>query len=311
MLRFGIYRPHQLEEPTFRKILKSGRRISINLYHHAQTLAHADEIAEAILLLFSDDRGAYKRTYQNRFEEFDKTILAHLKSHFSTEELLTVHDVAVSDGRTALDFFRTLSDAFTQLQYTASDYNPKVYIIKKGKMHITLSHSGRVLEILLPPFVFNMIRRDSLIRYPLNYILRFLVHAVSARPLVQQYKQGLIQAEELMLFAPKVLKEAEDHTNFKLQQHNILTPLETQLHVIRAMNILNPSYFSAAEFQTVLTHLHAGLKDQGLLITGSNQDAGSIVNGGLYQKVPTGFQKIIQSGNGSPIERLILDFNPS
>jgi hypothetical protein len=74
------------------------------------------------------------------------------------------------------------------------------------------------------------------------------------------------------------------------------------------MNLLNRSYFTDDQFRVILKHIHSGLLDGGLLITGSNQDAGSLVNGGIYQKTKQGFNEIYQSGGGSPISDLIQSF---
>jgi hypothetical protein len=47
------------------------------------------------------------------------------------------------------------------------------------------------------------------------------------------------------------------------------------------------------------------------LITGSNQDAGTPVHGGIYRKSSSGFEEIHRFGNGSPIANKIALFKPS
>ena len=103
MLKFGITNLDQMRNRKFKTFLKRKRgNISITLYDKIHTFSDADTIAERILLLFSDERGAYKRTYQKRFGEFDAQVI-HELSKFSPPQ--TFHDVGISDGRTALDFF--------------------------------------------------------------------------------------------------------------------------------------------------------------------------------------------------------------
>ena len=311
MLKLGISTLEQIKDKkSLKTFFGSDKRISISLYQYIQECPDADEISERILLLFSDERGAYKRTYQKRFEIFDKKVIDIIKEIFMSSETLLCHDVAVSDGRTALDFFEKLSAEFAQLQYTASDYNPKVYLLEKGRTKVTISHTGKVLEVLFSSFVFNKTKPDAFRYYPLNHLILFFVELFAVRPLMKQYRQGLIQARELLLFAPQVLRRAQADNRFRLGQHDLLNPLEKQVHVIRAMNVLNPSYFSKSEFMVVVRNLYNGLKEGGILITGSNQDAGSIVNGNIYQKRGDGFQNILQSGTGSPIQKLILTFKP-
>lgn len=308
MLKFGIHSKNQIKkQEKFTSFLGQDKKISITLYDQIIEESNADELAERILLLFADERGAYKRTYQKRFEDFDKVVLTCLKKNFKNGASLTFHDVAVSDGRTALDFFEKMSQEFTNIQYTASDYNPKVYVVEKGKCKVTLSHSGKILEILFPPFVFNIIKPD--VHYPLNYLIKFIVERFIADPLVKKSHLKKIPAKELLLFAPRVLNASRNDVRFKLLQHNLLEPFDKSAHVIRAMNVLNTSYFSEDEFLKVLKHIYEGLEDGGIFITGSNQEAGSIVNGGVYKKDDKGFEKVWESGEGSPVDQLIVNFN--
>ncbi|MCX7353209.1 MAG: hypothetical protein NTW22_08135 [Proteobacteria bacterium] len=310
MLKFGIHNKSQIRKKVKLVSFFGGeKKISITLYDQIISESNADELAERILFLFADERGAYKRTYQKRFEDFDQIVLRYLKENFKNEMPLTLHDVAVSDGRTALDFFEKISSDFTKVEYVASDYNPKIYVIQEGKCKVTVSCTGKILEILFPPFVFNVIKRDSIRHYPLNHLIKSVVERLIAIPLVKKYQSGMIHAKELLLFAPRVLNAAQNDSRLTLQQHNLLEPFDKPVHIIRAMNILNPSYFSETEFLKVLNHVHKGLKDHGVFITGSNEEAGSIVNGGIYKKNINGFEKIYESGVGSPINQFIMNFN--
>lgn len=214
----------------------------------------------------------------------------------------------MSDGRTALDFFEKMVAIFPEIHYFASDYNPCVFVIEKGKLKVTLSHTGKVLEILFPPFVFNKIKRDSFRHYPLNHLIRFFVEKFWVNSLIKKYQQGLVNAKEQLLFAQKVLQKSQTDKRFQLGQHDLLQPFKEPACIIRAMNVLNASYFSETEFAQVIRNLYEGLRENGLLITGSNQEAGTIVNGGIYQKKDDGFLKIFNSSEGSPIEPLLLNF---
>ena len=126
--------------------------------------------------------------------------------------------------------------------------------------------------------------------------------------LVCQYHQGLVQAKEFLLFSPKVLQVTKKNKRFKLGQHDLLQPFKESFNIVRAMNVLNSCYFTEAEFEKVINYLYSGLKSNGILITGSNQGVGTLVHGSIYQKFENGFKKLFQSGNGSPIEDLILSF---
>jgi chemotaxis methyl-accepting protein methylase len=72
------------------------------------------------------------------------------------------------------------------------------------------------------------------------------------------------------------------------------------------MNVLNWSYFDTSRLLTIIDHLKASLKDGGLLITGTNEGRDSLVNGGVYVKNGERFEAILESGEGSPVRRLLL-----
>lgn len=306
MLKIGIYKVQDIETKGSTLIRKEPKNVTITLYNKIVQEPNADELAERILLLFADERGAYKRTYTKRFEEFDSISLQHIEDIFKRDELLLVQDVGVSDGRTALDFFKKIASSFSNLKFTASDYNPKVYVLEKGKCKVTISSTGKLLEILYSPFVFNAIKRDSYKHYPLNHVIRLILHFLFVTRLIKNYKTQKIHATELMLFAPQALLASKNDPRFILTQYNLLESFKEQSNIIRAMNVLNPSYFSESEFRKVINHIHTSLCNGGLLITGSNQEAGTIVHGGIYKKTIKGFQKIVQSGEGSPIDHYLV-----
>lgn len=303
MIKTGITKLNQLSnDKTFcRKELKN---VSVTLYDQTLNLVDGDQLAERILLLFSDERGAYKRTYQKRFEAFDLAVIKMLQKLPPPPQ--TFHDCGVSDGRTSLDFFEKMVAIFPEIHYFASDYNPCVFVIEKGKLKVTLSHTGKILEILFPPFVFNKIKRDSFRHYPLNHLILFFIEKFWVNFLIKKYQQGLVKAKELLLFAPKVLQKAQTDKRFRLGQHDLLQPFKEPACIIRAMNVLNPSYFCETEFAQVIRNLYEGLRENGLLITGSNQEAGTIVNGGIYQKKEMVFRKFSTPVRGHPSSHFFL-----
>jgi hypothetical protein len=305
LYKFGIYNKVQLKDlRKLKTALGDYRKISITLYDQIINEPNAEALAECILLEATDDRGAYKRTYEKRFESFDAAILNHINQQIDGKNLVLVHDLAVSDGRTAVDFFEKLSKKFPKISYTASDYSPNVFVIERKLCTVTFSPLGKVLEILFPPFVFKPLKRE---RYAsINYVLSAFLQFFVVPSILKKWKEGQIKAKELLLFAPNVLKLSQKDDRFKLMQHNILTMLPETYDIVRAMNILNTSYFSKNEFKVALKNIYQGLKVGGFFITGSNQDADSLVHGGLYQKTAKGFKKVWQSGDGSIVDELIL-----
>ncbi len=310
MLKTGIYKLSQCHEPDRTLLRNEPKNLSITLYDQLIGLPDADDLAERVLRLFADDRGSYKRTYGRRFEEFDQEVLKRIAASFAPTESLTVEDVGVSDGRTSCEFFRKLVAQYPRLRFRASDYDAEVFVIQRGRTKVTLSHTHRVLEVVFPPFVFNAAKRDSYRHYPLNHLVRLIIDRLIVRGLVASYLAGKLSAHRIVLFAPEALELAAQDPRFQLARHDLLAPLATpgQIDLVRAMNVLNPSYFGPDDIPRVLSNLHAALGANGWLITGSNDDAGSGVHGGIYQRTLAGFDAVWESGDGSPLRSQLLDF---
>ncbi len=306
MLKTGIYTLEQIKSNKFKTILGGDKRISITLYDQILNVEDSSNLAERVLLLFTDERGAYKRTYKNRFADFDRNVLEILAANFTKDSALQMQDVAVSDGRTAVDFFEKIRGQYSHIEYVASDYNPTVYVVEKGAIKLTLSRDNKIIEMVCPPFVFNAANPDVLKYHFLNRVVQFFAERIYVKPVLREFLAGKLQSREIHLFCPAATTLAKNDSRFTLAQHNILNAFKTKNHIIRAMNIFNVTYFSKDEFKIVIKNMHDGLHLNGLLIVGSNQDSGSLVHGAVYRKTQSGFVKLWQSGSGPAIDSLII-----
>ena len=309
MIKTGIYDISQLAgSPRLKSLFGRDRVISVTLYDQILDLPNADALSERTLLYFSDERGVYKRTYAHRFEQFDSQLLLLMAEEFNPQDPLILADVAVSDGRTACDLFERLAPHFPRIAHYASDYGPRILVLREGRLTVTLSRNNRILETVWPPFVFSAMTPENPLYYPLNQAIRFFVKRLLADPLRAKYLAGQIKASELQLFSMRALNLSRKEGRFHLGEQNILEPLTTPepAHIIRAMNVLNASYFGPSDMNQILGNFHNALRLGGWLVTGTNEDADSIVHGGIYQKTATGFEKVWQSGNGPVAEPLIL-----
>ena len=93
--------------------------------------------------------------------------------------------------------------------------------------------------------------------------------------------------------------------NFRFDAYGIFSGSTERFDVIRAMNILNYSYFSELQLIQAAENIVHSLKEGGLFITGSNDERGTVVNGGIYRETKGRMQRIDASGNGSEIDALI------
>jgi hypothetical protein len=279
------------------------KEASVHLYSEVEHLPDAELLAERILLRFMDQPGAYKRTYRNRFEAFDKPVIATLKQYCSHQPWV-IHDHGVSDGRTACDWFEKLEKVNEDIQYFAFDFDPEVLVLRQGRRIAVLNESGTLLQIVWPPFVFNQMNLDSYRLYPINHLVRFCIAEPSAAALVRKLRKGQIIPTKLLLFSPRALALAHRDQRFQLGKQNILEPsrLKQPATILRAMNLLNPTHFTEAQIQTALQNIRSSLMEGGLFVVGSNQEEGTGVDGAIYQKKGDQFGLIWKCGNGPMID---------
>lgn len=310
MLKTGIYDLRQARDPR-RLVSFIGRpkKLSITLYDQVAHEPNADELAERILFFFSDERGAYKRTYARRYDEFDEQALQMMQECFRADSELAVHDMAVSDGRTSVDFFRKVASRFAQVRFLASDYDAEVHVLDRGDLKVTLSRSGSLLEFVWPPFVFNTRHPEHPLYYPLNRLMQFLVRKRVVEPFVADCLSRGETGRRLRIFSMEAMRLSGIDERFVLDRHDMLEPAGGRYHVVRAMNVLNPSYFTDDELGQVFAHISDALYPDGILLAGSNEAVGSVVNGGIYRKRGGGFERIGSSGSGLPVESRLSAFS--
>jgi hypothetical protein len=314
MLRTGIYQLAQIQQgDSLKDCYGLERPISLTLYDQIQTLENPQEWSERILKFSTNERGAYKRTYSDRFEAFDYEANKLIQSSFASDSLLRLHDLGVSDGRTACDYYQKLATIYPQLEYLASDYDSQVQVYEQGKYRLTFSEQGIPLELVAPPFVFSLVKPVSWKRYPL-YRLVLAYYTKRCLPdLLRESAANPEKRHKISLFGYPAQQLAATKTNFHLLTYNILDPFThaAGLHVVRAMNVLNRSYFNESERQQVIGNIHASLLEGGLLVSGSNQEADSPVDGGVYRRTARSFQAIESFGAGHQWNDKILDWSVS
>ena len=169
--------------------------------------------------------------------------------------------------------------------------------------------TSQPLQVIWPPFVFNVEKRESALLYPINRALLVILLRTRVRRLLERYSAAdpAIRTRHIRLLAPVALDTLESDPRFDFERHDILQPLAGRFGLIRAMNILNRSYFEDDQLRVAIGHVARALTTGGLFATGSNQDAGSAVDGAVYERTTSGFQRLRSSGNGSPVDDLVLE----
>lgn len=113
-----------------------------------------------------------------------------------------------------------------------------------------------------------------------------------------------------MTFSPMAMTLAANDPRFVLLDHDLMEPstLGRPMDIIRVMNILNPRYFTGERLRKVAHHLFSGLTEGGLLILGSNEDAGTPVHGGIYQRNKDKFSLVKGLGQLHHAHQTIMEY---
>lgn len=313
MLKTGIYRLDQLNSSTLDGFFGRRKFVAVTLYPEviADNGPDRDRLLERILSRFPAANGTYKRTQRRRFAAFDTQVVRMLSERSNPGTRCSIHDVAVSDGRTAFDFFRMIDD-LTQmdLRFLASDASPDVVAVSGSDASFVVvidSDSQTPLQIIRPPFVFNVQQRESALLYPINRLILGALLRTRVRTTVKRLQAGdrRLNVSRIRLLAPDCLRLTETDPRFRFERYNILDKPREQYDVVRAMNVLNRSYFSDADIRLAVQHIHESLIPGGVFVTGSNQDAGSPVDGAVYERTVTGFRPLWSSGAGSPVHGIV------
>jgi len=288
----------------------------IGLYEEALATGgpRVDVTQEAILKPFAIANAVFKRTEKQRFSEFDAMTVRLLREVPALKERCTVHDMAVSDGRTACDFFdQLLPELGDLMEFYATDACIAVTALRRrrGRTTAVVDPQGEILQIVFPPFVLSAAMRERWLPYPVNRVLRALLMRTAVKRLMRLFREGGDGLErcEIRLLCREAREHLERNRNFHVETYDVLERPRRNYTVVRAMNIFNLSYFSADLIARAVSNLLASLDDGGVFVTGSNQDAGSTVNGTIYGKYRGGLVPMYISGEGSQIDHIVTRIN--
>jgi hypothetical protein len=309
MIKTGLYRLDQLTDlRKIRGFFGGTRRVSVTLYDKLAGIRDAEKWGECILTLFSDGRGAYKRTYARRFDHFDALAMRQIAQNFGPGRSLAIHDAGVSDGRTACDFFHLIAGRFQNVRYYASDCEPVISVLQLRTVKVVMNRNGQILEIVLPPFVFNTVRPENFRHYPINYLFSQIARKICVPRVLAAHRAGRASVSSVSLFCADAVDLTRRDGRFRLLDHDLLAgpPFPESVNIVRAMNVLNASYFNERELRRIVRRISKSLDDGGLLIVGSNEEAGSPVRGAIYRKVNGGFAELARSGSPHDAHDVIM-----
>jgi hypothetical protein len=310
MIRKGIFTIGQLKSTSFKDTFGKEKNISIFLYKQINEIKNASEkikYAELVLNRFNSDRNVLKRTYKNRFNNFDNLSVNKISEQNYDE--ISIFDIAISDGCASYYFLERVVNQFQNFCYTGSDIHINYYLNKKyesSRSYIITDENKKVVEITKPPFVWNFARTEGRFYFINNFLKKHYLKKAE-----RELKKNKIKfKEKIELIHPDFKTLLSKNSEFKVQNYNLFNEIPGKYTIIRAMNILHLGYFNDDQLILILNNLYNGLETSGLLIEGSNENAGTPVEGAIYKKCNDGFMLLSEPEKPSRIKKLILSFRP-
>ena len=287
MIKFGVYSYTTLM--LSRALPRLRFRYSIELLSKNTRDFLTTHERERVFEDFSTIDGVYKRTYQNRFANIEKAISTKIRMLFKNKTEIRVFDLAISDGVSSVEFFDQVSSELPNVPcfFDGSDKHIS-FFLQRSLFGTTIKDSyGQLTEFNFLGVSVNLAKPDHKI-YIINRLLRISI------PLLQRFTQKMTPSpEEVSTLHELCLNLLGNRKQFNVFEFDIFEPIPSKKYdMIRAMNILNHSYFSKSELRALFLNCLSGLKDEGILIFGSNTTAGSTLNGMILQKKNNSFVEL-------------------
>ena len=293
------------------------RRFSLTLLAGSQVaLRVQDEILIARLYdeLVVGGR-IHKTTRRNRFKGLDRIIVEKLIAEWPHAEEISIHDVGASSGITTLELWQAVL-AQRPARAHASDYYANMLLIRREGTPLTIAcdEEGEPLQFTWGEFVFSARQRESFLR-PVNRWLQARAMAVlpqvtevlAARKSGRDVPAGW-SIEEVGLWHPVCRLAAAADSRFTMGRHDVCMPLTPRWHFVRAMNVLNPGYFSPERQREAVRALAGSLLPGGLLLMGrTREEADSSSVATLFKSTGDGLVPILDLRGGAENRALVLE----
>ena len=284
----GIHRQEQLAGFRPSSFLGRRRLIAADLLNVIDS--DYPHLRDAYFERLVDQRGAFKRTYRHRFQSFDAAIIEAWTAQGESARPVRILDVAVSDGSTTIDLVDQLDQVIDgSFVVDATDLNTGYIVLQRATerhRRVIITPDGDIVQIVFPPFVFGNTNFRSVLLFPINRMARAFAEKF-ARQMIAGFKakEPAISASPLAVMNREFGRRLEQDKRISFVSWNVLDPWPgPQADVVRAMNLLNPGYFTLEQQQAVFKNLRNATRDGGLLAIGSNGDPDSEVEGTIYQR---------------------------
>lgn len=239
---------------------------------------------------------ASKMTSLSRFKNLNDALLPFIK----TKRIISIHDVAVSNGITSLELYDFLKKNNIKFSLDISDkYNFYHVYMVSNHIQFFLDEDKNVSFVIFFGIYFN--KSLSNFFFFSKYVTLIFTYLWS----IYDYFFAAIKKNiTINLFYPSVwsLIKSRKISYFRYDVFNSV--LKEKYDVVRCMNILILKYFSDSQIRVALHNLKESLRENGLLIIGRTSLDG-VNHVSIYKKKKGGMILVHVLGEGSELNSYI------
>ncbi len=248
-----------------------------------ENISNPGERSEAIRKIYLAN-DVCKLSRPGRFADIDPIAVSLMSNH--KKETIDIHDVAVSDGSTAVEFYRNIVKVYGKegVRFTLSD---KYSTLRVRKSFLTgvYDAEGKLVCGYVGPLSLGRRFKST---YPFGWL---------APILFPDNPDDLDNCEVVRLFdgtAQEMLESGEVETiDYDVFEETITD----RFTYVRVMNCLNFSYFSSEMLLAGIANLTSSLVDGGILQVGRTLEENN-ENKVIFYVKKTGRLRLLHEGNG-------------
>ena len=230
-----------------------------------------------------------KQTAAGRFRDLDEATISCMHK----ESLNVIHDIAVSNGVTSLELFRTLHSRGLPVSFHISDKYARYGTTGRILVRI-LDADGALVEM----YACGILAKSNLSqKFWLSRLLYSLLAGKSAH-----HKSKLI-----LLFDPQVMENIEQGLMHFIDYDVFETREKSRFTFVRCMNLLNLDYFSSDKIEGALRNIVGSLKEGGILQIGRTMRDGHNM-AGFYINTRGGLRLVREVGGGTELRDILKRF---
>lgn len=243
--------------------------------------------------------GTHKTTSPGRLVDVDSR-LCQLLPPWGAVHML---DVGISSGVTTLELLDRLESHGHRVTGADVDIGIHSNLRRWLGVDVLYDRDGKVLQLATPFFARR--RPNRPLSSARAKLLQAVVGAVE-RLLVKRWLVAPGPSSSVMFVSPRLV----DWAGFHIVEHDISLPMPewaNSFDLIRAANVLNPSYFGPSLLGSIVMRLTTWLKDGGLLVICRTAETDGSNHGTIFRKEsnPLSICPIQRIGNGSELEHFL------